>query len=227
MSIVLAALALVAAYVVVGNLWHRVLAPFPVPDPATFPRAGDRLVSIAEGAAIHVDAVADRWIYATSVLQPGAKGPPMHVHTQFDEWFMPIKGTLHAEAGGRVVVLKEGETLEVPAGMPHRFWNPGPDEVWLGGTRPVMPVAFAALLQQLYRVIDERGASPMTMMLQMSVFDASFDTYVAEPPLIVQRITNLLLAPAARLLGYRNYYPEYALHPASSSDAPLAMAASQ
>jgi hypothetical protein len=53
------------------------------------------------------------------------------------------------------------------------------------------------------------------MMLQMSVIDPIFDTFLAGPPRPLQRALSFVLAPAARLAGYRNYYPEYALHPAA------------
>jgi mannose-6-phosphate isomerase-like protein (cupin superfamily) len=215
LTLAAAAGAAAASYLVLGNLWHRVLAPLPAPDPATFPRAGDRMVSVAEGVVQEVHDVVDGWIVATATLAPGAKGPPAHVHEGFAETFTPATGTLHVEIGGRVSVLRPGESATVPPGVPHRFWNAGDGEVVLASTRPSMPQPFAAALVQIYRVMDERGARPLTMMLQMSVIDPIFDTFLAGPPRVLQRALSFVLAPAARLAGYRNYYPEYALHPAA------------
>ena len=62
LTLAAAAGAAAATYLVAGNLCHRVLAPLPAPDPATFPRAGDRMVSVAEGVVQEVHDVVDGWI---------------------------------------------------------------------------------------------------------------------------------------------------------------------
>jgi mannose-6-phosphate isomerase-like protein (cupin superfamily) len=216
-----AALAAAATSLVLGNLGHRVLAPLPAPDPTTFPRAGDRFGSRAEGVVQEVHAVTDGWIVGTATLAPGAKGPPLHTHDGFAETFTPTRGTLHVEVAGRVVQLRPGESLRVAPGVPHRLFNPGGTEVVLSSAGPLMPQSFAAALVQLYRVVDERGSAPLTMLLQMSVFDPIFDTQLAGPPRLMQQALSFALAPAARLAGFRNYYAEYALH----APAPTGLAA--
>jgi hypothetical protein len=40
----LVAVAVIVAYLLVGNIWHRVVSPLPTPDPSTFPVTGDQLV---------------------------------------------------------------------------------------------------------------------------------------------------------------------------------------
>ena len=51
----------------------------------------------------------------------------------------------------------------------------------------------------------------MPGLLQLAVFAREFDDVIqlTKPPQIVQRILFGLLAPLARLLGYRGSYPEY------------------
>ena len=209
----LAVVAIAAAYLVVGHLWHRVLAPLPAPDPATFPRAGDRFGSRAEGVEQQVHDVAEGWVVGAVTLAPGAEGPPMHVHYGFSETFAPTTGILHVQLRDRVVRLHPGESLFVPPGMPHRPFNPGDTEVVVAGTAPSFPRSFAAALVQLYRVMDERGTARLTMLMQMSVADPIFDTHLAGVPRAAEQVLRFALAPTARLAGFRNYYPEYALHP--------------
>jgi mannose-6-phosphate isomerase-like protein (cupin superfamily) len=210
----LGAAALAAAYLALGHLWHRVVAPLPAPDPATFPRAGDRFGSRPEGFAQEIHAVRDGWVVGTLTLAPGAKGPPLHVHDGFAETFTPTRGTLHVELGDRVVQVRAGDTLRVPPGVAHRPFNPTDTEVVVTSAGPSLPQTFAAALVQLYRVTEERGADPLTMLLQMSLVDPTmFDTHLAGLPRPVERALAVALAPAARLAGFRNYYPEYALHP--------------
>jgi mannose-6-phosphate isomerase-like protein (cupin superfamily) len=212
-TLVLGPAALVAAYVVIGNLWHRVLAPLPAPDPSTFPRAGDRFGCRAEGVRQEITDVRDGWVYGTAVLEAGAAGPPLHVHDTFEETFTAQRGVLHMQIEDRVVEVQPGESITIPAGVPHRPFNPGTTAVEIGGGGRVMPVDFSAALVQIYRVMDERGTHPLTMMLQMSILDPMFDTHLADVPRAAQKAMSFLLAPAARLAGFRNYYPEWSLHP--------------
>jgi hypothetical protein len=46
--------------------------------------------------------------------------------------------------------------------------------------------------------------------LQMMLFVQAYDAYPASPPPTVMRAMSFLLAPTARLVGYRSFYPEYA-----------------
>jgi hypothetical protein len=82
----------------------------------------------------------------------------------------------------------------------------------VASNEPIMPQSFAACLAQLYPLLDAHGTAPMHLLLQMSVIDPICDNSLAAIPRPVEAATAMLLAPAARLLGYRNYYPERALH---------------
>ena len=47
--------------------------------------------------------------------------------------------------------------------------------------------------------------------LQMSLFaSAGFDSYVADgPPVMAQKTMGFVIAPLARMMGYRSYYQRY------------------
>jgi uncharacterized RmlC-like cupin family protein len=215
-SLLLAAGLVVVGYLALGNLWHRVLSPLPAPDPATYPVAGDRLVCASEGVEMHILDVRNGMVSLRAVLGPNAGGPPMHRHAGFDETFAPVKGVLHVELTDRIVTLHPGDSLHIPAGTAHRPFNPGQTPVLLESEAAVMPLSFAASLVQLYHVMDHRGHDPLAMLLQMSIIDPIADTELARVPVAVQKVMRVVLAPAARLLGFRNYHPEYALHPPSN-----------
>jgi hypothetical protein len=60
--------------------------------------------------------------------------------------------------------------------------------------------------------MDSLGENPseLSMLLQLSVYGSEMDAWLADgPPVSVQKAMRFLLAPTARLLGYRNYYEEY------------------
>lgn len=54
-------------------------------------------------------------------VPPGA-GPPPHRH-DFEETFSLLEGELEVTCRGATVVLRAGETVNVPANAPHRFQN--------------------------------------------------------------------------------------------------------
>ena len=49
---------------------------------------------------------------------------PLHLHHQDDEAWYILDGTLSVRAGDEVVTAKQGESVIVPHGTPHTFWNP-------------------------------------------------------------------------------------------------------
>lgn len=52
-----------------------------------------------------------------------------HVHRQAQQFFMILAGRAVIEMNGTDHALAAGEGLHVPAGTPHRFFNPGQDAV--------------------------------------------------------------------------------------------------
>jgi hypothetical protein len=46
--------------------------------------------------------------------------------------------------------------------------------------------------------------------LQMMLFVQEYEVYPVSPPPALVRAISFLLAPTARLVGYRSFYPEYA-----------------
>ncbi len=50
-------------------------------------------------------------------------GPPLHYHNAFSEKFQVREGTLYVQVGKDKKVLNVGESVTVPAGTHHRFYN--------------------------------------------------------------------------------------------------------
>lgn len=48
-------------------------------------------------------------------------GPPLHLHTDCDEWFLVKEGEFKFQAGAKTMRLKAGDSLLVPREMPHAF----------------------------------------------------------------------------------------------------------
>ena len=60
-----------------------------------------------------------------STLPPGSPRPPLHVHPHQEERFIPLEGQLRGWVGRRRVVVRPGEVLVVPPGVPHTLGGEG------------------------------------------------------------------------------------------------------
>jgi Cupin domain len=135
-----------------------------------------------------------------------------HYHPAIEERFTLIRGELGIRLSGRVIKAKPGVTLLVPPGVPHDWWNAGDAEALVRvvirpGARFEVMILNAFGLAQDGRV--DRSGRPN--FLQLVVFAREFSDVVrfTRPSPSVQRVLFGLVAPFARLLGYRGSYPEY------------------
>ena len=62
-------------------------------------------------------------------LAPRQLGSPIHTHEREDEYSFVLRGQLTALVGDAVMVAGAQELVAKPRGVPHAFWNAGPDPV--------------------------------------------------------------------------------------------------
>ena len=79
--------------------------------------AGDRVNILVDG-----NDTAQAYAVFEATIPPGA-GPPPHVHSREDETFFVLEGEITFHLGDKVIVLKKGEFLFAPRGIPHHFKN--------------------------------------------------------------------------------------------------------
>ncbi|MFJ5138801.1 cupin domain-containing protein [Streptomyces sp. NPDC088707] len=60
---------------------------------------------------------------AESVLAPHTPGPPQHRHSQHDEGFYIVSGTVRFTVGNKDYDATTGTLVMVPPGIPHTFAN--------------------------------------------------------------------------------------------------------
>lgn len=127
-------------------------------------------------------------------LPPGAKGSPLHYHTEMDETFTVLSGCLEMEVGqkGNRRRLQAEESLQVFAGMHHSFCNSSSE--WVTFTTENRPAAgFEQFLRGLYGLaIDGKvnSAGMPTNPLQLAVLLKLSDTVPVGVPLL---FFNLLI----------------------------------
>ncbi len=145
-------------------------------------------------------------------VRPGGAVMGEHLHPAIEERFTPLRGQVGIRLSGQDVVGELGKTLIAPAGMTHAWWNAGPEEALV--RIEIRPAArFEEMILNAFGLAQDGKVNRkgMPKLLQLAVFAREFDDVVwfTRPPRVVQRVLFAILAPIARLLGYRGSYPEY------------------
>lgn len=144
-------------------------------------------------------------------LQPGAFVAAEHIHPLQEERFAVIAGTLRGRVGGKDLNSGPGETVVVPKGTPHVWWNSGDDELHvLVEVRPAL--RFESFFETFFGLAQDGKVDPKTGLpnpLQLAVMMRTFrqELVLARPPQLVQTVLFGVLTPLAKLLGYRGEYP--------------------
>ena len=135
-----------------------------------------------------------------------------HVHPTIDERFTVVSGKIGYRLDGREGIAEAGETLDLPRGIPHDWWNAGDEEarvivqIRTGARFVQMAVTTFGLAQE-----GKTNSKGMPNPLQLALISSEFADVVqfTSPPLWVQRLFFGLFVPLARLLGYKAIYPHH------------------
>ncbi|HEX6385637.1 MAG TPA: cupin domain-containing protein [Anaerolineae bacterium] len=145
-------------------------------------------------------------------LHPGAAAIGAHIHPNADERFTAVTGKLGYLIGDQKKTLRAGEFMEIPRGIVHDFWNAGDVEA-----RVIVEIRPGARMEMMIRTMfglaheGKTNKKGVPNMLQMALIGQEFEDVlqVMNPPVWVQRILFGMLAPIARLAGYKAMYPHH------------------
>jgi quercetin dioxygenase-like cupin family protein len=154
-----------------------------------------------------------RRLVADLYALPGAAVVGEHVHDQMDETFTVLAGTLDVRLDGAESRAVAGETVEIPAGTAHDWWNSGDTtskvRVEVAATPGSGPMAdrFLAMIEALFSLAqlghtDDDG-KPGLLWLAPFATEYRDVLYLSSPPLGVQRALFGPLAALGRALGRR------------------------
>lgn len=199
-------------YLGIGYLFHLVLFPENKPEVTTYFKTGQEFYSLAEGFRQTVIKQEKGIVYCSLQVDPFAPGPPLHIHTEFDEFVEVHNGELSLLLNGEVKKVQPGERIHIPKGTPHKPFNQTADTIHLKGY-VAFPEKFAFNLVQIYGLLDNNPdfvKSPKALLQIVMFTSEGFDSYIADgPPVVIQKAVGFLITPLARLLGFKSYYKEY------------------
>ena len=149
-------------------------------------------------------------------LRPGGAVAAEHIHPTLDETITVLKGRVGVSIAGERSIAELGRKLHVPRNTAHEWWNAGDEEAHI--LLELTPGArIEILMRNLFGLAqdgktDSRG---IPRLLQLALIAREFEdvAQLVRPPRLVQRVLFALLAPLARLKGYRGSYPEYETRP--------------
>jgi quercetin dioxygenase-like cupin family protein len=169
------------------------------------PAAGLRTVFRETSATTNGELLQVDWIG-----EPRWTTGPDHIHPYQEQRFEVLTGTLGLRAGGSELIHGSGDVIVVPAGMPHRAWNAGDDEVHvLVDFRPALRTetafeTFAGLAQDGLTIGPGVPRNPLRLALVLREF--ADEIQFVRPPEAIQRALLGPLAALGRRLGYRAEY---------------------
>ena len=136
-----------------------------------------------------------------------------HIHPHQEERFTITAGEARFTLNGQVHLARAGETMVVPAGVPHSEGNTGSVDV--EGTVELHPALHSKEWHEALAGLvadgntDARGAPRNPLQLGATFWHFRYESRVTSPPIWVQ---NLLLPPLwvlAKILGVRPYYDRW------------------
>jgi mannose-6-phosphate isomerase-like protein (cupin superfamily) len=177
------------------------------------PVTGERLVFRKTSRQTNGEAV-----LLEAFVRPSGFVAARHVHPHQEERFDVLRGTVGFRIGRKTVVAGPGQTLTVPAGTAHTFWNAGDDVVHF--TCEVRPaLQFEQLIETMFGLATDgktnRKGMPNPLRLAVIARHHFDDVRLPFPPAWMQRIGLALGAPVGKLLGYKPMYVSAPTAPAA------------
>ena len=119
---------------------------------------------------------------------PPSGGPPPHRH-DFEEMFTVLEGEVQATFRGETVVLRAGDTINVPANAPHSFTN--------AGTAPARLLCLCAPSgqEEFFTLVGQPVATRTEP--PASLDEQAQDAFRAKAQALAPRYATELLPPAA------------------------------
>jgi quercetin dioxygenase-like cupin family protein len=142
-------------------------------------------------------------------VQPGGFVAAAHLHPRQQERFDVLSGTLGFRLRRAEFLCKSGESVVVPPGTAHKFWNAGDDEAeFVCEVRPALN--FEQLIETMFTLAGDgktnRKGMPNPLRLAVIARHHFDDVRLPFPPVWMQRMGLALGAPVGRVLGYQATY---------------------
>jgi mannose-6-phosphate isomerase-like protein (cupin superfamily) len=162
------------------------------------------------------------WVIEVHCPEGAAPAILPHVHLTWSETFEVLEGTAAYRLGPEEGTLAKGESVVMPAGVPHVHpWNAGPGRMVyrqtndFGGRSPSAVDDVLGVFATINGLAREGKVGKRGLPRNPLQFAATLRTLVkhegfdAGVPIAAQRVLSATLGRIAEGLGYRGVYPRY------------------
>lgn len=131
-----------------------------------------------------------------------------HFHPYQENRFTILNGSLHFIINGKEQIANVGDIISIPKNVPHSFYNSGnTDAHYIQEFFPALKIdslfeTFFALARD--GKLNKKG-TPNMLRTALILLYFEKEIRLTQPNWILQKITFKLLAPIARLMGYRAF----------------------
>ena len=176
-------------------------------------RRGDVIQNPVTGESLHFLETSQEtngeYVLVEVRVQPNGFVAAAHVHPYQSERFEIESGNVAFKLDGEEIVAGPGETVVVPAGSSHKFWNAGETEArFVTEVRPALQ--FERLLETMFGLANDgktnKKGMPNPLRLAVIANEHFDDVRLPFPPAWLQRAGLLMGAPVGRLLGFKPAY---------------------
>jgi quercetin dioxygenase-like cupin family protein len=161
----------------------------------------------------------------------GEHAVPAHVHTAYMETFEILKGRARYRLGSETKTAVAGNHVAMPPLVPHVHpWSDSDEELHVRQVADANPADLRGLNASLQAAITIQGlakaglvnAKGLPNLLQLGVLIETTmpATYLAGPPIALQRVLFGALGWMGRLAGYKTAYQEYGVITAAGLEMP-------
>ncbi len=116
-------------------------------------------------------------------LEPGAFALP-HTHSREDEFSYVLEGTVGVKLGDQEFLVTPGSYIVKPRGIPHAFWNPGPEPARL--LEIIAPAGFERYFMQLAALVD-KNVSPDEEAIEKLTSEYGLTYHMEQVPALVTK----------------------------------------
>jgi mannose-6-phosphate isomerase-like protein (cupin superfamily) len=136
-------------------------------------------------------------------IGPRESGPPIHLHPRQVETYDVLEGEAEFTLGSTKRIVRQGETIEIPAGTPHTFINTTSD--WLRMRDTHQPaLTFEEMMRELHGLVLSgkiKGFGDIRSLIYLSMLWVKHKELQrsVQPPYGVMRLMGFV----GKLLGYK------------------------
>jgi mannose-6-phosphate isomerase-like protein (cupin superfamily) len=172
-------------------------------------RAGDTIENPVTGERLTFIRTAHETAGEVTVVQvtvqPAGFVAAAHVHPRQQEVFSIVAGRMTARLDGKIVELGPGEVVTIEAGVGHKFWNAGNEDlVFIAEVRPSLE--WESLIETMYSLAaaGKTNKKGMPNPFRLAVIARAHFDVVQLPvvPAWMQKTALAFGSPLGKALGY-------------------------